>query len=67
MPLAAHHSRCVFASIIVGRIFLVLSTGDLFFISAHCRNIVWDSRAIDGNSWLEKLIDTPIRTNYDLF
>ena len=46
MRLAAHHRRCGFSSIIVGRIFLVLSTDDLFFILAHQRNIVWDGRAI---------------------
>ena len=48
------------------RIFLVLSTDDLFFILARQRNIVWDGRAIDGNSWLEKSIDTPSRRIYDL-
>ena len=61
-----HHRRCGFSSIIVGRIFLVLSTGELFFILAWDRNVVWDGRAIDGNFWLEKSIDTPSRRIYDL-
>ena len=40
------------------RIFLVLSIDELFFILAWDRNIVWDCRAIDGNSWLKKSNDT---------
>ena len=48
LPFATHYRQCGLSSIIVvGRIFLVLSTDDLFFTLAHQRNIVWDSRAID--------------------
>ena len=48
MPFATHHRRFGFSSTIVGRIYLVLSTCDLFFILVWDRNIVWDCRAIDG-------------------
>ena len=37
--------------------FLVLSTGELFFILACDRNIVWDSRAFDRKTLLAREID----------
>ena len=61
-----HNHRCGFALIIVGRIFLVLSTDNLFVFRPINAILYGMVKLLTKNSWLEKSIDIPRRRIFDL-